>query len=469
MTAPSPRSYQLRAFAAVRDAWRNGHRRILLVAPTGTGKTFMGASLMAGHFRRTSEPRGVWVAHRRELVGQAARTLETMGLDPGHSGAGATKALQVIMAQGALARGEVPAAKFAVFDEAHHYCGAPEWETLPKAYESECTIIGLTATPERGDGAALSFFTWLIEVATTREMVDLWLETEGREGLVPCETFRPAAPEKAGCIAKSPAEAYMLAGLRGRKNVVFAANVADAERFAAEFRACGVSAHVVHGKLAKEERDARLNDFRSGSVDVLCNVYVLTEGWDCPAVSVITLASRCGSIGGLLQRVGRGRRPCDGKRICTILDLPGVTHILGDVDEERTLSLEGIGIQRKVASLYSYCRVCGSIMPAEGACESCGRPRDESALAEVSGNAIDKFASYKRDPEDQRAYRLAKWIAESKREGKNWKRNLYRYQAVYGDMPSGRIISLAHAVVNGTEWCGECGHGPKHCKCKKVA
>ncbi len=459
------RPYQRRAVVDLRAAYKAGHRRILMVSPTGTGKTVMGASLVSSYHARNPTGRSAWFAHRRELVSQAAATLERHGVMAGHSGAGASLLAQVLMAQTALARGEVPPVGFAVFDEAHHYCGAPEWSALPKSYEGETAIVGLTATPERGDGAALDFFTHLIEVTTTREMVDLWIATDGREGLVPVETYRPAAPERAGHLAKTPAESYVMHGLRGKRNVVFCASVTDAERFAREFRDVGVDCHVVHGKLDAETRAGYLRDLASGRVKVICNVYVLTEGWDMPSLDVVTIARRCGSVSALLQMVGRGRRPSDGKTVCTILDLAGVTHIHGDVDEERILSLEGAGISRVVASGVQFCRVCGNILePGEG-CGMCGRPRDEVAPLEISGNRLDKFARFQSDDERARAVRFARFTSEAVARGWNPKQAFHRYRGMYGEIPSPRIISQAASIRGGWRWCEACGHG-KSCKCK---
>jgi|SRR5580693_2019 superfamily II DNA or RNA helicase len=298
-------------------------------------------------------------------------------------------------------------------------------------------------------------------------MVDLWVATDGREGLVPVETYRPAAPEAPGKLAKSPAEAYVMHGLRGKRNVVFAASIADADRFAAEFRGMGIDCHVVHGKLDGDTRGRYLTDLESGRVKVVVNVYVLTEGFDCPAVEVITLARKLGSVSMLIQIVGRGRRPHAGKNVCTVLDLAGVTHVLGDVDEERILSLEGVGIQRKIAALCAYCKVCGNVLePGEG-CAVCGRPRDEATQLEISGNRLDKFARYKSDDERARAVRFARFTSEAVARGYNPKQAFHRYRGMYNEMPSGRIISQANAIRGGYRWCETCGHG-KSCKCPKV-
>src|SRR6185295_11926979 len=97
--------------------------------------------------------RVLWLAHRRELVQQAASTLERLGLDVGHSGLKASSPVQVASVQTLLARGEAPAASLVVYDEAHHFA-AEDWGRLATAYAGAIRI-GLTATPERGDGRGL--------------------------------------------------------------------------------------------------------------------------------------------------------------------------------------------------------------------------------------------------------------------------------------------------------------------------
>src|SRR5580693_1093436 len=128
------REYQSRALAAVRTAYKVGHRRVLLVGPTGSGKAVIAAGLAHSFFARgDTSSRAVLVAHRRELVQQGAAKLEAFGIPCGHSGAGASLPMQAIMAQTALARGEVPPAWLRIFDECHHYV-ADEWKLLLDTY-----------------------------------------------------------------------------------------------------------------------------------------------------------------------------------------------------------------------------------------------------------------------------------------------------------------------------------------------
>lgn len=453
-----PRSYQRRALREVARAYAAGKRRILLVSPTGSGKTCMGASIVTQFVSRRPDDPWFWVAHRRELVSQGVQTLERFGLTVGHSRLRATALGQAVSLGVSLARGEAPPGKLGIVDEAHHYA-ADVWGAFLAAYDPETLLVGLTATPERGDGRAMTMWDHLIVVAQTAELVQHWRDTAGEEGLVPCEVLRPARPQKPGFLARQPVDAYVNAGLQGKRAVVFAPSVPEADRMCADFIAHGIMAYTITDRLTVEDRDMRLASFAAGRVRVLVNVFILTEGWDCPEIDVVILARRFGSIGPMTQAVGRGRRPARGKEVCTILDLTGITHILGDPDEERKYSLTGVGIARKGIAGPTYCVVCGTIMPQDVmACPTCDRPRDVAEEMKSSGDPLEKFARFKRDDDETRARRLAKFTQQEIDAGHNPKRAFHRYKGMYGAMPMPRVISQADAIRKGRTWCAACGH-----------
>ena len=478
------RGYQRRALAAIGREYAAGKRRILVVSPTGSGKTCIGAEVVRQFAARRPDAPWSWHTHRRELVTQAAEARERAGLAPGYNGLRASSLGQVATVGRSIAREEVPPGLCNVFDEAHHYA-ADTWGALIPAYGPEALILGLTATPERGDGRAMSAFETIVVVAQTAELVELWRGTHGTEGLVPCEVLRPPRHQKPGFLAQTPRDGYVNAGLKGKRNVVFCPNVAEAERVAADFVAHGIMAYSIHDGLSVQERDLRLEAFRSGRAKVLTNCQILTEGWDCPTVEVVTLAGPVRTMGGFLQRVGRGRRPAPTKEICTVLDLVGCTHLLFDdpfdIDQELDFSLEGIGISRKNKIGPPYCLVCGALMdPDLPTCPRCARPRDVDDPLKASGDPLEKFARFKRDDEETRASRLAKFTQQEIEAGHNPKRALYRYKGTYGAMPDGRTRSRADAIRRQRAWCGECGHHVaktvtgdgeviEKCKCRKVA
>lgn len=446
-----PRPYQNRAHAALQASVRSGKRRVLLVSPTGSGKTFMLSRVVAGSVAKGK--RVAWFAHRRELITQPAEALAEFGVAAGYLGRAPSSQVQILSVQGSVSRGEVPPADVVILDEAHHFA-ADLWKTIPEAYP-DALIIGATATPERGDGKPLDhLFDDLIVVAQPGELVE-----SGH--LVPVETHRPARIQPRGKLARTPVEAYVELGLRGRRNIVFAPNVDNAQAIAGQFRdVAGIVAHVVTGDLSSDVRDQRLRDFMNGTVRVLINVYVLTEGFDCPATEVVTLARMFGSAGQFMQCVGRGLRTFPGKTHCTLIDLVGATHVHGDPVEDRIFSLSGEGMARKRGARIAFCRVCGRL--AEDC--ACGAAERDTIMLESTNDPLVKFARIRRDNDDERAVRLARWIGEARGRGNKWQSALYRYKGAYGAQAPAPVISQALAIDAGKAWCGEC----KTSKCEHV-
>jgi superfamily II DNA or RNA helicase len=344
------RPYQAEALRAARDAYRAGKRAILLVAPTGAGKTRMGVELVNSAIAKGGT--ALWLAHREELLLQARDRLRAEGLArvgviaSGEPLVNAPVQVASVQTLAARAHRGLPPGRVVIFDEAHHYA-AERWGQVAAAYR-DSAILGLTATPERGDGKALGdVFDHVIPVSSVRELQALGV-------LVPCVTFAPASATKD--LAQDPVAAY-LARTPGERAFVFCANVAHAERVALSFQAQGVQAATIHADTPWLLRRARLDAFKlqrpypllcAGTLEppplVLCNVYTLTEGVDVPEASSCILARGCGHAGMMLQMVGRVLRAAPGKTKATLIDLRGVVHKLGLPEADRVWSLEGRAI-----------------------------------------------------------------------------------------------------------------------------
>lgn len=435
------RPYQDKAIRWLRRAVKEGARAPLLVCPTGGGKTAMGAHVAAGHVAKGG--RVLWLAHRRELVHQAAGTLERVGLEVGHAGLKASAPVQVASVQTLLARGEAPAASLVVYDEAHHFA-ADDWGRLAKAYGTSIRI-GLTATPERGDGKGLGdIFDRLIVVAQIKELVDLG-------ALVPCDVYRPSSLLKAGSIVQAPVDAYE--GKGGGHALVFAPNTKAAKEYVEDFRKRGHSAAMVEASTPDDERDSAIDGFRTGRVKVLVNVMVLTEGFDATIADTCILARGCGSAGLYLQMVGRVLRAHPGKTRAKLLDLRGISHLLGEPDEERIYSLDGRGIGRASnAAAERFCRVCGAVLDSTPGtpCEQCGTQAKPLEVPTVTGGALEKFAAMRALPDDKRVAWLSKQIGVMRSKGykEGWLR--FRYKSVFGYMPPADVWARAHQEAKGS-------------------
>lgn len=343
------------------------HKRVLLVMPTGAGKTHTASELIRSAVGKGK--RVLFLVHRREIVNDTARRVMAAGIPCGvvMAGSSPTSApVQVASVQTVAAREEHPPADLVIWDEAHH-TAADSYRAIAAQYP-DAYHLGLTATPERADGVGLrDAFDELVVGATVRELMDAQLLAE-------CDVIRPEARLQG--LAADPCEAWVEHG-GGRPTVAFCRTVADSLRLAIALEQRGVHARHIDGTTALKERDAALSAFAAGRVDVLCNVFVLTEGWDCPRAKVCLLARGVGSEGAYLQMLGRVLRPNEEHSRALVIDLAGAVHEHGFVDEEREFTLDGIARKVNAREWISQCRVCGLVVPGakRGACcARCGAP-----------------------------------------------------------------------------------------------
>jgi superfamily II DNA or RNA helicase len=360
----TPRHYQSRTLDACRVQFRAGKQAVLVVSPTGSGKSLMGGLMAQGHVSRGG--RVVWLGHRAELRHQATAMLRGLGLHVG-GGTSASAPVQVCSVQALTRSRTAPEGNLIVADECHHFAEGNGWTDLLRAYlGAGARIVGLTATPARADGQALHGFDALVVAAQIRE-----LTAAGH--LVPLRLKRAEHMLGKDRIAQTPVDAY-LEHARGRHAVVFAPHIKAAEEYASGFRGLGVACEIVTGKTPKFTRETILGKFSTGGLPVLINVAVLTEGWDATICDCVILARGCGSPGLLVQMTGRGLRPHLGKADCLLIDLRGVTWLHGRPDADAQYALTGEGIVLRGAQPGErICRVCGVPMGDALVCPECGR------------------------------------------------------------------------------------------------
>lgn len=433
--------HQQRAVAASRALYREGKRSILIALPTGGGKT-----RLARHFVRSYADRGqavLWLAHRDELVGQAVTEIargedgvpvDLVGVLQGDRRPRASARVTVATVQTLAAwsrRGEaLPAADLVVFDEARHYAAA-DWRVVAGAYAGALRI-GLDATPVRADGSALGdLFDALVVGATVRE-----LQAAG----VLCRA-RVVGPERGtDGLAMPAADAVREFGTPA---VVFAGSVTEAREIA---EAIGPRAAHVDGSQPMAVRRETLARFERGEIDVLCNVFLLTEGWDSARLNradcTIVVARACGSWSTWRQIVGRGMRVAAGAGVtktCTVVDLRGAVHEHGLPDEDVTFSLDGAGVVRPaVEAAPPRCPACWTIAPlgVDRRCGACGaivpirRQRQMLTPERIAEIVAVETA------EQRRAYLDGlRAVAASRGYAAGW--IAHRYRAKYGAFPRG--------------------------------
>jgi DNA repair protein RadD len=317
------RPYQLKAIDQLRGHLAAGHRRALLVAPTGAGKT-----AIAGEMIRSAVALGsrvLCLAHREELILQLLERIIALGIYPGAIQSDHYKyqphlPVQVASVQTLVRRPQLPPAKLIIVDEAHR-ARADTYGSLLDKYK-DAVVVGLTASPWRTDGRGLGdLFQASVVAARPRELIDQGF-------LVPFTGFAYDAPDlQHVAIRGSDYDEHRLelvmsqstlvgnvvdrykAHAEGRRAVVFASSVMHSQRLVEQFRAAGLQAEHVDANTPHAERRGILARLRNGTTPVVCNVGILTEGFDLPQLEVAILARPTLSTGLFLQMVGRVMRP----------------------------------------------------------------------------------------------------------------------------------------------------------------
>jgi DNA repair protein RadD len=394
------RPYQVENVAAL-DALAPGDR-VLVVGPTGCGKTVIFCELIKRQVER--HKRVLVIAHSREIIHQTSRKLHDNGVHHGIIQAGfdprpmasvqvasiATLHVRAIRSEAML----LPLADLVIVDEAHHSV-AHTYSKLIKRYPN-ALVIGFTATPCRGDGRGLGgIFNTLIEMPQIPELIV-------QKHLVPTLCYAPVNPDLSG--VRVQAGDYAVGQLERRMNtdklvgdvithwhkygqkrptVVFAVGVAHSIHLRDEFLKSGVVAEHLDGSTPKEDRDAILSRLASGTTTVVCNCAVLVEGWDCPEVGCIILARPTKSMGLFRQMIGRGLRPAPDKINAILLDHSGAIYRHGmpedhvvwslDPDHKATAPAHEARKQRDKNGLLD-CPACHTVSIRMGgeACPNCG-------------------------------------------------------------------------------------------------
>jgi len=344
------RQYQLKAMYEVVDtSYRN--KKILLVAPTGSGKTVMASALIESALEKGHKC--LFVAHRRELIMQCSKKLSDFNIEHGVIMSGKSpnpKArTQIASIQTFAIRSKKddfnkPDASLVIIDEAHR-SASQSFKDLIEHYP-KAIILGLTATPCRSDGKGLGgIYDDLVECSSIKELTELGY-------LVPSKIIAPTIPdlkhlkimqgdyEKRGLnkTMNTPKlvgdlVTHWLRHARNRPTVVFAVSIAHSRYIAKMFNDNGIPCGHIDGEMDEYERERILHDLKVGSIKVISNCQVLTEGWDMPKVSCVILARPTKSYGMYLQMVGRSLRPAEDKEDTLILDHAGCVYEHGFPDE----------------------------------------------------------------------------------------------------------------------------------------
>jgi superfamily II DNA or RNA helicase len=372
------RPYQANDKQRVEEQWTRGDRNVLLVEPTGAGKTVIFSEIIREHAGASCA-----IAHRQELVTQISTALARDGVkhriigpssviklavnlhmsevgrsyyDP--SARCAVAGVDTLIRRGDSLADWLPTVTLWVQDEAHHMLTGNKWGLAASMFPN-ARGLGVTATPQRADGKGLGrhvdgLFDCMVEGPTMRTLIDDKFLTDYRVFAPPSDIDLSEVPTGASGdwtqkgLSKAVQKSHVVGDVvshymriaSGKLGVTFATDVAAAHEIADKFNACGVPAEVVHAKTPTRERVAILRRFKSRELLQLVNVDLFGEGFDLPAIEVVSMARPTQSYALYAQQFGRSLRLMAGKQWALIIDHVGNVVRHGLPDGARIWSLD---------------------------------------------------------------------------------------------------------------------------------
>jgi superfamily II DNA or RNA helicase len=459
------RKYQYSAIEQLRDSLSSGKRRPVVQSPTGSGKTVVAAAII--NMARDKGKRVLFCVPALTLIDQTVDRFRQNGIfeigvmQGQHEMTDYAQPVQVCSIQ-TLARREIPKADLVIIDEAHvmfklydDWMRRPEWQKVP--------FIGLTATPWSKGMGAPGRWDDLIIGSTLDELIEMGHLSKFR-------VFAPAHPDLTGI--KTIAGDYDIKGLgnamdkaplvadivstwmergEGRSTICFAVNRVHAKHIQTQFIDAGVSAEYMDAYTDLEDRSDIIRRFENGDVQVICNVGVLTTGFDSD-VRCIVLARPTKSEILYVQMIGRGLRTADGKDDCLILDHSDTTLRLGFVTDIGTDKLHDGTANRqaveKKAPLPKECPSCSFLKPPKSRkCPACGFEavaksevqNEDGELREITRAKKVKGSQYTM-VDKQRWYSQLVLHAELRGYKKGW--SYWAYKDKFGVGPDSTIFHI---------------------------
>lgn len=371
------RPYQAHLKQQALDTWRAGARAVLAVSPTGSGKTVLFSDVL-----REYPGASCAVAHRQELVGQISLALARNEVPHGIVAPPAVCRAIVAVHVAELGRSYYsPNARCRVagvdtlvrmqaggdpwlaqvgrwvMDEAHHVLVGNKWGKAVDLFPNALGL-GVTATPTRADGKGLGrhadgVFDAMVIGPSMRDLIAAGYLTDYRAFAPPSDLDLSDVPTSAGGdyspepLRKAVRRSHIVGDVvqhycriaRGKLGVTFAVDIETATEITQAYRAAGVLAELVTSKTPDALRISIQRRFRAREVHQLVNVDLFGEGYDLPALEVVSLARPTQSYGLYVQQFGRALRPLEGKPHAIILDHVGNVkrHGLPDARREWTL------------------------------------------------------------------------------------------------------------------------------------
>ena len=473
---PQLREYQLRAVTETRAAITADCKRIVLISPTGSGKSWIISEII-----RLAVEKGntvLWLVHRRNLVYQMRDTLQQFGINPGVIMAGeesdTLQKVQIGTYQTYQRRLKFEDGRFFIdaslilIDECHRSLSESYLEIM-KRYEGK-VIIGCTATPCRADNRPMGkLYDKIVDVISVKELTDNGFLAQARYFAAPVD-LKGVDTVRGDYDIKQLDQKVNTAKLVGdivhnwlriaqnRPTLVFCVTVKHSIHICEEFQKNGISAMHLDAKSSDEERDDAFRKIENGETTVLCNVALYQEGMDCPNISCVVMARSTKSLGLYRQCCGRGLRPKKHGGDCLILDHGGVIEEHGLLTDEVEWTLHGKDKAWKKKEpkekkpAVCKCPACQQVFEGLKRCPDCGTELRtfgkkievvDAELQELSGKKSFSMA------DKRRWYGMLRHYANSKGYKDGW--IFYKYKEKIGCQPKG-MKDVAPIIPDQTFW-----------------
>ena len=452
------RPYQEKAISDVYAALRE-HMRVGLMVPTGGGKTIIAAEIVRHAIENGR--RVMFMVDRLPLIDQTSSAFDHYGIDHGIVQANHWRyrphlPVQVCSIQTIARRHNIPDADLIIVDEFH-----TQYESLYRLMDrwNAVKFLGLSATPfTKGLGKK---WEKLIVPITTKELIE-------QGYLVPFRCYGAQVPDLKGVstsagdynqkqLATRVNQRAIVADVvhtwkrlgENRKTICFAVDIAHAESLMEEFNAHGIPAGMVHSYQSDEERQRNMDWFINGDMRVMCNVDVLTKGFDHPAASCLIMARPTKSLTVHIQMIGRVLRTAPGKKDALILDHGGNILRLGFPTDPLPTKLHTgekgkQGRKKDEGKKASKCPSCGLLKEiGQHVCPQCGfAPEKQPRVAVIDGRLVElehkkenkpkKVSEYSKQ-EKRAFYQMLLHIAIQRGYKRGWA--AYAYKAKFGSWP----------------------------------
>jgi DNA repair protein RadD len=434
------RPYQQQLVTEIRGQYQLGRKAVLAVLPTGGGKTVCFA-----HIAQAASVKGnrvLILVHRAELLDQASRAMPVPhGIIAANRAMDLSHTVQVASVQTVARRLHLLPRDFSsllVVDEAHHTT-AGTWAKVIEHFAAK--LLGVTATPIRGDGRGLGeHYQAMVQGPTAAE-----LTSEGY--LAPARVLAPPGFDSAGLRKRmgdfDTKQAEQRVGtimgdclghyrkhLSGQTAIAFCCSVAHAEAVAGLFQSAGIAAASIDGTMDTATRRQLLADLGTGRLSILTSCSLIGEGVDVPSVGGCILLRPTASVGLHLQMIGRCLRPQPGKT-AVVLDHVGNTLRLGHHLEERDWTLDGLRKRdREAAPSVKVCPTCFShLISTAQVCRDCGHvfaPPERRELKQVEGELQEIAVTKRREQSSARDLEALRELAQQRGYKRGWAERVYQ-------------------------------------------